>query len=205
MLAARAGGSGIAYIRPDRERVPPNEWLEFLEGKDPGYPEKLLREELANIRERMERVEADESTADTTMSDDMNGLNPGEVGTLERLMLGGLPSAHAGFPLHCRFRYFDPLRRRAGIPEDVAALVDGMSSDESTLTLVNVNPVEPRSLVVQGGAHGEHQILSVARDGETTPIDSRSFAVTLAPGAGAQLTIKLRPRPNEPTHHFPPL
>ncbi|MCH8102905.1 MAG: hypothetical protein IIB28_07110 [Chloroflexi bacterium] len=189
----------------DRGRVPPNDWLAFLEGEDPGYPEKLLREELANIRQRVERIDADDSSADTTMSDDMNRFNPGEAGTLERLMLGGLPTAHAGFPLHCRFRYFDPVRRRAGIPEDVAALVDGMSSDESTLTLVNVNPVESRSLVVQGGAYGEHQILSVARDGEAKPIGSRSFAVNLAPGAGAQLTIKLRRFANEPTLDFPPL
>ena len=187
----------------DRRRVPQNDWLEFLEGGDPDFPEKLLREELANIRQRVERIDADESTADTTMSDDMNRLNPGEVGTLERLMLGGLPTAHAGFPLHCRFRYFDPSLRRAGLPEDVAALVDGMSADETTLTLVNVNPVNPRSLVVQGGAYGEHQIVSVAQDGQVRQVDSRSFAVDLAPGAGAQVTIKMERFTNEPTLDFP--
>jgi len=187
----------------DRRRVPQNDWLEFLEGGDPDFPEKLLREELANIRQRVERIDADESTADTTMSDDMNRLNPGEVGTLERLMLGGLPTAHAGFPLHGRFRYFDPSLRRAGLPEDVAALVDGMSADETTLTLVNVNPVNPRSLVVQGGAYGEHQIVSVAQDGQVRQVDSRSFAVDLAPGAGAQVTIKMERFTNEPTLDFP--
>ena len=29
--------------------------------------------------------------------------------------------------MHCRLRYFDPLRRRAGIPSDVAALIDTMT------------------------------------------------------------------------------
>ncbi len=191
--------------KADRARVPQDDWLAFLEGEDPDYPEKLLRDELTNVRERVERIDADNASADTTMSDDMNRLNPGEAGTLERLMLGGLPTAHAGFPMHCRFRYFDPLRRRAGLPEDVAALVDGMSDDESTLNLVNVNPVESRSLVVQGGAYGEHQIVSATVDGNAAPVDSRSFAVSLAAGAGARLTIKKRRFANEPTLRFPPM
>jgi hypothetical protein len=78
-------------------------------------------------------------------------------------MLGGLPTGRAGFPLHCWFRYFDPERRRAGIPEDVAALVETIAADEVTLRLVNLDPVRSRTVVVQGGAYAEHQVASVTR------------------------------------------
>jgi len=43
-------------------------------------------------------------------------------------MLGGLPTGRDGYPLHCRLALnFDPVRRRAGIPEDVAALVEKLT------------------------------------------------------------------------------
>ena len=54
------------------------------------------------------------------MSDDPNRINPATIDALVQLMLGGLPTGRTGYPLHCRLRYFDPQRRRAGLPEDVA-------------------------------------------------------------------------------------
>ncbi|HPI22335.1 MAG TPA: hypothetical protein PLE73_04015, partial [Spirochaetota bacterium] len=40
--------------------------------------------------------------------------------------------------LHSRFRYFDPLKRRAGLPEDTGALVEKLGADSAVLTLVNL-------------------------------------------------------------------
>ena len=108
----------------DRLLIPREGWVGFLEGQNPDYPETALRDDLEAVRERMARVRADTATPDTRMSDDPNGNNPAMVGTLIQLMLGGLPTQHHGHPLHCRVRYFDPARQRAGIPEDVAALVE---------------------------------------------------------------------------------
>ena len=48
---------------------------------------------------------------------------------LTKLMLGGLPTGRVGGLLHCRLRYFDPARHRAGIPEDVAALLRFLGED----------------------------------------------------------------------------
>ena len=58
----------------------------------------------------------DLTTADTRLADDPMVYNPATVDKLVQLMLGGLPPGMPliGGPLHCRVRYFDPLRRRAG-------------------------------------------------------------------------------------------
>ena len=57
-------------------------------------------------------------------------------------MLGGLPPKHQGEVLHARVRYFDPVRRRPGLPEDVAALVESLTDDSTSLVLVNLNQSE---------------------------------------------------------------
>ena len=137
------------------------------------------------------------------MSDDMNGLQPAITGALTELMLGGLPTGREGHPLHARLRYFDPERRRAGVPEDVAALVTRMTDAETAVTLVNVNQVEARTVVVQGGAYGEHQFATASANGATLDVDGSSFAVRLAPGAGAELTLTMSRYANQPTLAFP--
>ena len=68
---------------------------------------------------------------------------------------------------------------------DVAALVTRLTADEVDVTLVNINQVSPRSLIVQGGAYGEHTITSVRVNGQETKVGDRLVAVDLAPGSGA--------------------
>jgi hypothetical protein len=164
---------------------------------------------------------ADTRTPDTSMSDDMNHVNPAVTDALIQLTLGGLPTGRQGYPLHARLRYFDPARRRAGLPEDVAALVERMTEDSVTVTLVNLSPVHERTVIVQGGAYAEHQLTTVRSEtsassgsngssgsggnggnGETT-VDAPYFAVRLAPGAGERLTIGQRRFDNQPTMAFP--
>jgi len=145
----------------------------------------------------------DDTTPDTRLSDDMNPMNPAVTETLTRLMLGGLPTGRLGFPLHCRLRYFDPERRRAGIPEDVAALVDAMGADEVSVQLVNLSPLRAQTVVVQGGAYAEHQILSASADGQPLAVNDACFTLRLAPGAGGRVTIRMKRYANQPTVAFP--
>jgi len=105
--------------------------------------------------------------------------------------------------LNARLRYFDPARKRAGLPEDVAALVSGMTATSTSLTLVNLNQASARTVVVQGGAYGEHRIESAQANGPTHRINSPSFAVRLAPGAGTSLTIAMTRYSAKPTEVFP--
>ena len=55
-------------------------------------------------------------------------------------------------------------------------------SDSVTVTLVNVSPSVARSVIVQGGAYGEHQIESVSDGKETMKVDAGNFPLRLLPG-----------------------
>jgi hypothetical protein len=188
--------------RRDLERIPMSGWIAFLEGENPDYPEQALRSELAFVREQLEEMRRDPTTPDTRLADWAMGFNPAASHQLIKLMLGGHLHGRIWVP-HTRVRFFDPVGTRAGVPADVAALVTGMSDETVRLTLVNVNQVEPRELVVQTGAYGEHQALQVEVGEQQIAVDHRFFHVRLAPGAGADLTIAMRRYSNPPTLAFP--
>jgi hypothetical protein len=123
-------------------------------------------------------------------------------------MLGGMPVGRSCHTLHCRLRYFDPERRRAGLPGQVAALVDGMSDDEVTVQLINLDPVRERHVTLQGGAYGEHRLGKITVNGVEgsavdAPDDGSAFTVRLAPSAGARLTIAQQRYARQPTFQFP--
>ena len=197
----------------DRARCEETDWYSFLEGKNPGYPVKALREGLSRIRQHMEIVDADSTAPDMRLADSALDYNPAAVVPLTQLMEAGLYIQHPGWGKttpgqggslqFSRLRYFDPARRRAGMPPDVAALIDGWGPDSLTLTLVNVSPSVARSVIVQGGAYGEHQIVSVSDGKTTTQVDAPNFPVRLAPGSGARLTLKMKRFANDPTLSFP--
>ena len=193
----------------DHERVSDHPWIAFLDGGNPEFPVQRLEWALATVRERIARVRADTSTRDTRLSEDPNGLNPAEmVWPLVQLMLGGLPTRHIGVPWHTRVRYFDAELGRAGIPEQVASLVTGFApgedgADTVEVTLVNLDPVRPRTLVLQAGAYGESRIRSVTAGGTRTTVDDRATAVHLRPGAGAHLTLAIERYVEQPTLAFP--
>ena len=105
-------------------------------------------------------------------------------------------------PLHCRLRYFDADRRRAGVPEDVAALVHALGDTSTGVTLVNTGRVA-RTVVVQGGSYAEHRIDAVTLDGVTRPVGGRDITVRLEPGCGARLTLAMTRYANRPTLAFP--
>jgi hypothetical protein len=188
----------------DRVHVPADGWQSYLEGDNPGYPEKSLRADLASIRERVAAMRSDSTTPDTRLADDPMKYNPASVRALRELMLGGIDSGKQSSLLHCRVRYFDPTVRRAGLPPDVAALVERMTGDEVTLVVVNIDQVEPRTVVVQAGAYAEHQFAELIIEGKTTRVAAPQVALALAPGAGARITASVERYVNQPTLRFPP-
>ena len=187
----------------DRRRVADDQWVRFLAGDNPGYPEQALRRDFETIRSRVAGMRADTTTPDTRLADDPMKFNPATVGTLRQLMLAGLDPGRGAAPLHCRLRYFDPEMRRAGISEDVAALVDTLTDDRVAVTLVNVNQIESRDVVVQCGAYAEHQCVDVEIGDQRIDVDAPSFTIRLAPGAGRRLVIRTRRYANQPTLAFP--
>ena len=174
---------------------------------------KALHGALAHIRKCGEEIRADKTTPETRLADTVMDFNPASVTALTQLMEGGLYIQHSGWAktspgqggslLHCRLRYFDPEKRRAGMPDDVAALVHAMTDDSVMVTLVNLNATEARVVTVQGGAYGEHQVISVGEGENARPVNGRAFKVRLTAGAGTKLTIKMKRFANTPTLSFP--
>jgi len=187
----------------DRRRTPTTEWLAYLDGKNPSYPETALRRDFATIRQRIADMRQDKTTPDTRLADDPMKYNPASVTSLLQLMLGGLHITRKASVLHCRVRYFDPTNRRAGIPDDVAALVEKLSSGETILTLVNTNQLQPREVIVQAGGYAEHQFLAVSDGRQVTPINASTVTIHLAPGSGSRLSFKMKRYANQPTLKFP--
>jgi hypothetical protein len=132
-----------------------------------------------------------------------SGRNPVETEALINLSMGGHEPNGTGDVLHVRLRHFDPEQRRAGLPPDVAALVESVMPEAVRLKLVNVNPVEPRTVTVQMGAYAEHHAETVTVGDRTIAVDASSVSFQLAPGAGTTLVIKMRLFANQPTLMFP--
>lgn len=192
-------------MRPeDRERITASiPWLEFLEGNKPDYAVNAMRADVEDVKKRMRMMREDKTAMDMRLVDDPMGINPASITSLIRLMGGGLYDPRRSPPFYTRLRYFDPERNRAGVPEDVAALVTGMTDKTVTVSLVNLSPVKSRPVVVQGGGYAEHQFLGITHEGVRTPINSSSFQVILEPGSGATLEIEMNRYVNQPTMDFP--
>src|SRR6185295_11561830 len=104
-------------------------------------------------------------------------LNPATVANLVRLAMGGLHHGNRTLVLHTRVRYFDPEKRRPGLPADCAALVEKMTADETVLTLVNVSPLHSRRVIVQAGSYGEHQFTTATCGDATLTLNGRYLEV----------------------------
>ena len=78
-------------------------------------------------------------------------------------------------------------------------MVSRLTDRETVVTLVNLNNTEPRTLVMQGGAYGEHQFECVTIGEKKTRINSSLLTVQLNPGCGARLTLRMKRYANPPT------
>ncbi len=189
----------------DLERVPlaDEPWIAFLEGSNPDYPERAMQADSMHIRQRLELMRNDETTADTRLADYLLGIMPAATDTLTQLTTGGYFARGRIWVLHSRLRYFDPEESRAGLPADVAALVHELGDDSVTVTLVNVSQTEPREVVVQAGGYAEHQFTNLEGPEEPIALDANAISVRLAPGAGKRLTLRMRRYANMPDLSFP--
>jgi hypothetical protein len=187
----------------DRARTRTTAWFDYLEGNNPTYPARALRDDLMFIRRTVAAMRQDPTTPDTRLADDPMKYNPARVRALRELMVGGIYSGKHSSVLHARLRYFDPVERRPGVPADVAALVESVTASDVTFVLVNVSQVESRELIVQAGAYAEHQFESVTVNGRSISIDATSFAVHLQPGCGARVNARLARYVNQPTIRLP--
>jgi hypothetical protein len=182
-------------------------WLGFVRDENPDYPLQILKSTWGETQRRLERIRGDRSKPDEQDVHHWQRRNPVVLEGLVQLMLGSPNHIYHGGLLHASVRYFDPLRRRPGVPSDVAALVDRVSENGISVQLVNLHPSESRDLIIQGGAFGEHQISSVRQivqyPHQFDTINGRWFRVHLVPGAVGRLEIGLKRFTNQPSHAQP--
>jgi hypothetical protein len=174
-------------------------WVSFLQGHNPTYPEQALERDLKTIPQRLHTIRSDTTLPEKRLADNMLNYNPAATESMVQLMWGALLPGREGGLLNARLRYFDPDRKRAGVPEDVAALVSEIADRRTTVTLINLNASQPRTVIVQGGGYGEHQLVSVTRGGKTTPINAALLTVRLDPGCGQKIVLEMTRYANRPT------
>jgi hypothetical protein len=187
----------------DRERVGRSDWLDFLEGRNSGYPEQAIERDRRAIQQRLTAMRQDMTPPGRRLADNMLDYNPAATESLVQLMWGGLLPGREGGLVNARLRYFDPERRRAGLPQDVAALISQLSDTSTTLTLVNLNPSARRTVVIQGGAYGEHRITTVTHGRTTRRVEAPLVTVELEPGSGGTLELGMKRYANDPTIRYP--
>jgi len=181
----------------------PGGWVRFLGGQNPEYPEQALERDLKTIGQRLDAMRRDTTPPERRLADNMLDYNPAATDSLVQLMWGALLPGREGGLLNARLRYFDPAQKRAGIPEDVAALVSELSDTRTVVTLINLNASQPRTVIVQGGGYGEHQLVSVTAGDKTTPIGSPLLTVQLDPACGQTLVLELKRYANAPSVRHP--
>jgi hypothetical protein len=177
---------------PDRRSV--QGWIDFLQGNRPNYPLEAMRDEQQNV---------ERAAARTSKKASGYGASPVAFESLANLTLGAANLYGSGDVLRSQVRYFDPERRRAGLAEDVAALVEKIEPESITLTVVNTSAIASRRVIVQMGSYGEHQATSVRVGDRPIAVDAPHFEVRLAPRGGETLVIGIRRLANEPTLAFP--
>jgi hypothetical protein len=196
-------------------------WLRFLAGANPGYPERILASAHGQVLDRLQKMrdnvllideypgtwrKVDAGKVDYTKLNEHHwqGQNPVTTEALVQLMLGAPQIQYNGGLLFASVRYFDPERRRPGMPEDVAGLVRKIEAGRIELELVNLSPFHSREVIVQAGTFGEHNFTTVkASGGEAVEVNRKFLSVRLAPGAGATLDMGLKRYANKPSYAFP--
>lgn len=178
-------------------------WLGFIEGRNSDYPEQILRATYSESLNRLRVIRHD--TSDPAVRDvhHWQQRNPVVLEGLVQLMLGGPNHVYHGGLLHGRLFYFDPARKRPGLPPDVAALVDRVTPDGVSVQLVNLHAAESRVVIVQAGAFGEHRFTTVRQKDQSTDVNRKCFQVRLGPGAWGRLDVGMKRFVERPSYAAP--
>ncbi|MBW7460155.1 hypothetical protein K0U00_39445, partial [Paenibacillus sepulcri] len=143
-------------------------WFQYMQGNNPGYPERILDANYRLIGNQLHKMRSPEGDPEEWRSD---GFNLEDLSSIHKwqemcpVYFEGLLQTTLGAPMHishgglqhASVRYYDGVRQRPGLPEDVGALVESISSGSLMLQLVNLSLFERKEVIVQAGAFGEHR------------------------------------------------
>jgi hypothetical protein len=186
-------------------------WYRFVNCGAPQFPEQALQSSYRFVSRRLEAMRNDpldprDWPAVNRFENDVHhwlNRNPVTCEGLVQTMWGApMPIYHGGL-LHAPLRYFDEAEERAGLPKGVAALVESVDAAGVVVSLVNLDPVRDKSILVQAGTFGEHAMTG-ARDvtsQDKGDMEEARLRVELAPAAEIRVRIGLRRWHAAPRYH----
>ncbi len=117
----------VRSFRSKEEAGHEEPWYTFLAGDNPGYPEQILAAAQAQVRHRLNRIQAHRDTEVTEADIHLwQQCNPVVTEALVQLTWGGPQVIYNGGLQQARVRYYDAGQRRPGLPASVAALVSSI-------------------------------------------------------------------------------
>ena len=200
-------------------------WLAWLGGEFSRYPERILEHNTFQTYERLKLMRTDTEDPRTYSDSYLQMRNPVTMEGLVQLTMGGPLPVYNGGLLMVSVRYFDTNARRPGLPEDVAALVHNIDASGIRLILVNLSPLAARSLVIQGGAFGEHRFTyastgvvkgvvkedaspipvsasGIERSRDKVKVDGSHLRVDLEPSSTIELHLGMERFAMRPSYHL---
>ena len=182
-------------------------WLAYMRGEYPEYPETILNHNLSQVEARLAFMADDDEDPANYGDAYFQRRNPITCEGLVQLTCGGpLPHYNGGL-LVTRVRHFDGQQKRPGLPPDVGTLVTQITAETTELQLVNLNTTEPRDVIVQAGAMGEHNFTSVSvKDGQnrhSVSINGTHLHVHLPPYTQIELELGMHRFVNAPSYKHP--
>lgn len=183
--------------------------LMYYAGKNPDWPLQALKADFQEMTRRMEFMRNDPREISDIKGDDTYPNNPVLIKALQQTTLGTPQTIYFGGLLRATLRYFDVDKKRPGLPEEVAALVEILEKDNTTVYLINLNPVQPRKLILQAGAFGEHQFTEIKELDNATfnklrlSVNGKYMEVILPPSTSIRLNLGMKRFVNRPSYDFP--
>ena len=199
--------------------------FQYYDGMNPDWPEKILSAEYQWAVEAFDKIRLDNRTVEEIITTNYFPPNPVFTKGLTQVTMGAPQSVYNGGLLRATVRYYDRDNARPGLPQDVAALVDKLTSDAVGIQLVNLSTTETRNAIVQAGAFGEHQFATLryremSQEGlhrnsylwlrsereytkKEIPVNAKYFAVQLPPSTSIRLEVGMHRFVNNPSYAFP--
>ena len=190
-------------------QVVPRPWSIFAECGDPGYPEAAMRQTLREIDRRLEVMRTDDGDPAEWDVHHWQDISPVVCEPLLQLTTGTPGIVYHGGLCHARIRHFDPVNRRPGLPDSVAALVSRIQPGGIDLELVNTHTTGTREVIVQAGAFGEHLFTGIATTGTPDPARFEipegcpSFRAVLRPLTVLRLELAMHLFARSPSYALP--
>jgi len=200
------GWTSLDYRKSKGDFGQEGPWLRFLEGRFTDYPAAMLKANYQECLRRLNMIRTDRSSVDQQDVHHWQQRNPVVLEGLVQTMLGGPNHIYHGGLLHTRLRYFDPARRRPGLPSEMAALVEKITPASVTVRLVNFNPSERKEVILQAGMFGEHEFSRAKIEGASggvMPLTGTRVRISLGPGTVQAVELGLRRFSRQPSYNVP--